>query len=137
MDIIRGHVKMQRVYVLLIGSAVLLIPLILDVAFPLGLSLVILAGFFIAHFSKKEEEAVNMIITVIIAATVSLLIGLIRLIPEIGSIRIPESMIHNSPWILLLLVGSFFTTLILMTIGAMINAMINKIISSRTKPKEA
>ncbi|MBE2900086.1 hypothetical protein DNK57_04550 [Methanothermobacter thermautotrophicus] len=128
---------MQRVYVLLIGSAVLLIPLILDVAFPLGLSLVILAGFFIAHFSKKEEEAVNMIITVIIAATVSLLIGLIRLIPEIGSIRIPESMIHNSPWILLLLVGSFFTTLILMTIGAMINAMINKIISSRTKPKEA
>ena len=128
---------MQRVYVLLIGSAVLLIPLILDVAFPLGLSLVILAGFFIAHFSKKEEEAVNMIITVIIAATVSLLIGLIRLIPEIGSIRIPESMIHNSPWILLLLVGSFFTTLILMTIGAMINAMINKIISSRTKTKEA
>jgi len=128
---------MQRVYVLLIGSAVLLIPLILDVAFPLGLSFVILAGFFIAHFSKKEEEAVNMIITVIIAATVSLLIGLIRLIPEIGSIRIPESMIHNSPWILLLLVGSFFTTLILMTIGAMINAMINKIISSRTKPKEA
>jgi len=116
---------MQRVYVLLIGSAVLLIPLILErVPFPLGLSFVILAGFFIAHFSKKEEEAVNMIITVIIAATVSLLIGLIRLIPEIGSIRIPESMIHDSPWILLLLVGSFFTTLILMTIGAMINKII-------------
>ncbi|MBM4240285.1 MAG: hypothetical protein FJ150_01175 [Euryarchaeota archaeon] len=113
---------MQRAYVLLIGLSVLLISLILEiVAFPLALSFVILGGFFIAHFSKREEEAVNMIIT----ATVFLLIGLLL-----------KSMIHNislSAWTLLFAVGSFFITIILMTIGA----MINKIISARTKPKEA
>ncbi len=122
MNIIRRYVKMQRAYVLLIGLSVLLISLILEiVAFPLALSFVILGGFFIAHFSKREEEAVNMIIT----ATVFLLIGLLL-----------KSMIHNislSAWTLLFAVGSFFITIILMTIGA----MINKIISARTKPKEA
>ncbi|MGB4611290.1 MAG: hypothetical protein WBH74_01425, partial [Methanothermobacter thermautotrophicus] len=62
---------MKRAYVLLIGLSMLLISLI--VPFPLALSFVILAGFFIAHFSKMEEKEVNMIIT----AIVSLFIGLL------------------------------------------------------------
>ncbi|MGB9868490.1 hypothetical protein [Methanothermobacter sp.] len=115
---------MKRAYVLLIGLSMLLISLI--VTFPLALSFVILAGFFIAHFSKMEEKEVNMIITAIISLFIGLLGGLLR------------SMIHHnisSTWTLLsahgglffiALIGYLFMVLILMTLGSMIDNVISK-----------
>ena len=115
---------MKRAYVLLIGLSMLLISLI--VPFPLALSFVILAGLFIAHFSKMEEKEVNMIITAIVSLFIGLLGGLLG------------SMIHHnisSTWTLLsahgglfliALIGYFFMVLILMTLGSMIDKVISK-----------
>lgn len=113
---------MQRAYVILIGLLMLLISYFIGERVPLGsFIIIILAGFFIARFSKREEEAVNMIIT----ATIFLLIGL--------SVKL---MMHNIPlsaWTLLLVIGGFFGTLILMTIGSIINKVISR---RKLKPKE-
>ena len=101
---------MRRLYVLLGGMALVFLARALNILL-LGLSLVVLAGYFIAHFSMKGEENVNMIV-------VALTLCIMNLVEFV--VKGPAGTLLGglSPfWLICLCLGSFFITLILMTLG--------------------